>query len=76
MVNMGRESSDETHVLDLCEEVLGEAGQRQARFDWLRGDAGKDGRSRTLPVDSYWPRHRVVVDYREIQHDRSVPHFD
>ena len=76
MVAMGRESSDETYVLDLCDEILGEPGQRQARFDWLLGDPGKNGRARTLPVDSYWPRQQLVVEYREIQHDRPVRHFD
>jgi hypothetical protein len=56
---MGRESSDEAYVLDLCDAVLGERGLRQHRFDWLRGDPGKNGRSRTLPVDGYWPEHHL-----------------
>ena len=76
MVTMGRETSDETYVLDLCDEVLGAPGQRQARFSWLTGDLGRDGRARTLPVDSYWPQLDLVVEYREIQHDRPVKHFD
>ncbi|OLZ56331.1 hypothetical protein [Amycolatopsis keratiniphila] len=73
---MRRVDSDEAYVLDLCDEILGEHGQRQARFDWLRGDPGRNGRTVRLPVDSYWPDHRLVVEYREIQHDRPVPHFD
>jgi hypothetical protein len=32
---MGRDDSDEAHVLDLCGQVLGESGRRQHRFDWL-----------------------------------------
>jgi len=73
---MERENSDEAYVLDMCDDVLGEVGQRQARFDWLRGDRGKNGHSRRLPVDGYWPEHLLVVEYREIQHDRPVRHFD
>jgi hypothetical protein len=38
---MGRESSDEYYVLDLCDEALGERALRQHRFDWLRGDPGR-----------------------------------
>jgi hypothetical protein len=49
MVPVGRETSDETYVLDLCDEILGEPGQRQARFGWLLGHPGRDGRVRTPP---------------------------
>ncbi len=73
---MGRESSDEYYVLDLCDEVLGERGLRQHRFDWLLGDPGKSGRRVRLPVDGYWPAASIVVEYRELQHGRPVPHFD
>ncbi|WP_043733807.1 hypothetical protein [Kutzneria sp. 744] len=73
---MGRENSDEYYVLDLCDEVLQEAGKRQARFEWLRGDPDARGHTATLRVDSYWPGHGLVVEYRELQHDRPVPHFD
>jgi hypothetical protein len=76
MAAMSREDSDEAYVLDLCDEVLAERGQRQARFDWLRGDPGRDGRTRALPVDGYWPGHGLVVEYRELQHDQPMPHFD
>lgn len=73
---MGRETSDEYYVLDLCDEVLGERGSRQHRFDWLLGDPGKSGRRVRLPVDGYWPLAKIVVEYRERQHGDSVPHFD
>jgi hypothetical protein len=75
-VAVGRETSDEAYVLDLCDEALGERGQRQARFEWLVGDPGKDGRRRQLPVDGYWPEHRLIVEYRERQHEEPVAHFD
>ena len=73
---VGRENSDEYYVLDLCDEVLGERGRRGHRFDWLLGDPGRSGRRRSLPVDCYWPGHRLVVEYRERQHDEPVAHFD
>lgn len=71
-----RADSDEAYVLGLCDEVLGEVGLRQHRFDWLMGDPGKDGRCRRLPVDGYWPGAATVVEYREVQHDKPVKHFD
>lgn len=73
---MGRETSDEHYVLDLCDEVLGERGSRGHRFDWLLGDAGKTGRQVRLPVDAYWPGNRLVVEYRERQHDEPTAFFD
>jgi len=73
---MGRETSDEFYVLDLCDQALGEKGLRQHRFDWLLGDPGATGRRVRLPVDGYWPNANVVVEYRERQHDQPVPHFD
>lgn len=74
---MGREDSDEAYVLDLCDEVLGERGLRQHTFDWLLGDPGRGGRrARRLPVDCYWPGQRLVVEYRERQHDQPTAFFD
>lgn len=73
---MGRENSDEAYVLDLCDSVLDEIGLRQHRFDWLCGDLGTTGRRARLPVDGYWPKANLVVEYRETQHFRPVPHFD
>ncbi len=73
---MGRKDSDEAYVLALCDSVLDEIGWRQHRFDWLRGDPGTTGRQVRLPVDGYWPNANVVVEYRELQHLRPVPHFD
>lgn len=73
---MGRAARDEFYVLDLCDQVLGESGLRQHRFEWLLGDPGRSGRQARLPVDGYWPNANVVVEYRERQHDQPVPHFD
>jgi hypothetical protein len=29
-----------------------------------------------LPVDAYYAAHRLVIEYRERQHDEPVAHFD
>ncbi|ETA00405.1 hypothetical protein CcI156_20005 [Frankia sp. CcI156] len=72
-----RTKSDEWYVLDLCDEAVGETGLRQHRFDWLLGDPSPStGRRVRLPVDAYWPTRRLVVEYRERQHDQPTPHFD
>lgn len=73
---MGRETSDEFYVLDLCDEALGETGLRQHRFAWLLGDPGMSGRRARLPVDGYWPGAKLVVEYRERQHGQPIAHFD
>ncbi|WCH90831.1 hypothetical protein POD33_01240 [Streptomyces moderatus] len=71
-----RDDSDEAYVVGLCSQVLGETALTQHKFDWLQGDPGAGGRRARLPVDAYWPGHRLVVEYRELQHDQPVPHFD
>ena len=64
-------------MIDLCDEILGESELREHRFDWLRGDPGRNGRkAATLPVDAYYPRHGFVVEYWERQHDQAVAFFD
>ncbi|MDX2646126.1 hypothetical protein PV341_21695 [Streptomyces sp. PA03-1a] len=73
---MSRDDSDEAYVVDLCNQVLEEAALTQHKFDWLLGDPGTSGREAKLPVDAFWPGHHLVVEYREIQHDQPVPHFD
>lgn len=71
-----RENSDESYVIDLCDEVLGERASRQHRFDWLLGDSNGAGTRARLPVDAYYPNCHLVVEYRERQHDEPVAHFD
>ena len=73
---MSRETSDEAYVIDLCDRILDRKAQRQARFEFLRGDPGLSGRSVCLPVDAYWSELRLVVEYRERQHYESVPMMD
>lgn len=71
-----RASSDEAYVISLCDELLAEAASRQHRFDWLLGDPGEDGRRVRLPVDAFYKRAAIVVEYRERQHEQAVPFFD
>lgn len=72
-----RSKSDEKYILDLAAEVLAEPDYRwQHRFPTLLGDPGQDGRRRPLPVDGYFPRHRLVIEYWEKQHSAPVPIMD
>jgi hypothetical protein len=72
-----RTTSDEHYVIDLCDQVVGSAGLRQHGFEWLVGDVSPTtGRAVRLPVDSYWPEQRLVVEFRESQHFESTPFFD
>ncbi|MGV0740627.1 hypothetical protein ABQF35_30305 [Mycobacterium syngnathidarum] len=72
-----RADSDERYVLDLCDEILGVSGIRQARFDWLRGDPSPTRpRGSPLPVDGYWPHLNLVVEFQEEQHSQPSPFFD
>lgn len=73
----GRADSDEHYVLDLCDEILGVDGLRQATFDWLRGDPSPARvRGTKLPVDGYWPDLRLIVEFQEEQHTQPSPFFD
>jgi len=63
---------DEAYIVGLCDRLLGEKAQRQYRgFSFLAGDAGTP-----LPVDAYYPGHRLVIEYHERQHFESVPFWD
>ena len=70
-VRKGREQSDESYVIDLCDEVLGLKASRQHKFDFLTGDAGHK-----LPVDAYYETLGLVVEFHERQHTESVSFFD
>lgn len=72
-----RTDSDEYYVLDLCDEVLGIVGERQAKFDWLRGDPSSSFPAGVrLPVDGYWSALGLVVEFHEEQHPVPWPFFD
>jgi diadenosine tetraphosphate (Ap4A) HIT family hydrolase len=72
-----RTESDEKYILDLVAEILAEPDYRwQHRFPTLLGDPGADGKRRPLPVDGYYPRHRLIVEYWEKQHSAPVAIMD
>ena len=62
---------DEEYVIDLCDEALNLTASRQHRFPFLVGDTG-----RQLPVDAYYQKLNIVVEYCERQHTEAVPLFD
>lgn len=62
---------DANYVLDLCDDILAQASLREHRFPFLVGDTG-----RKLPVDSYYPELKLVVEYHERQHTEAVDFFD
>ena len=64
-------SRDEVYVIDLCDEVLGMKSSRQHRFPFLLGDSGI-----ALPVDAYYEKLGLVVEYCERQHTEAVALFD
>jgi hypothetical protein len=66
-----RTNSDESYVIDLCDQVLKLKASRLHRFVFLRGDSGTK-----LPVDAYYEELNLVVEYRERQHTESVSFFD
>ncbi|TBW30439.1 hypothetical protein EZJ28_02275 [Gramella sp. KN1008] len=66
-----RRDSDETYVIDLCDEILDQKSSRQHKFDFLRGDSG-----RRLPVDAFYEKLNLVIEYRERHHSEAVSHFD
>ena len=70
-------AKDAPYIIDICDRVLGTPALRENRFDFLRGDPGRNGRvGAKLPVDAYDPTLNVVIEYCERQHTEPVPHFD
>lgn len=67
----GRAASDESYVIDLCDEILKMKASRQHKFDFLVGDTG-----RKLPVDAYYESLNLVIEYHERQHTEAVSLFD
>jgi len=67
---------DEHYILNLCDEILGCDASRQHRFDFLRGDAGKRNIGSKLPVDGYYEKYKLVIEYHERQHTQTIEFFD
>lgn len=66
-----KKDKDETYVIDLCDKILNDTASRQHRFDFLTGDTG-----RKLPVDAYYEKYHLVIEYYEKQHTETVKLFD
>lgn len=78
-----KDKSDEHYVIGLCSKILNQEKEvkMQHGFDFLRGDILKDGVllenvGRKLPVDAYYEKFNLVVEYWERQHTEQVPFFD
>lgn len=69
--NAYKKNKDETYVINLCDKVLNDTASRQHRFDFLKGDTGVK-----LPVDAYYEKYHLVIEYYEKQHTESVRLFD
>ena len=69
MIN--QKNSDESYVIDLCDEVLNTKAYRQHHFEFLKGDSGKK-----LPVDAFYPSMNLVIEFKEKQHTEEVNFFD
>lgn len=63
--------SDESYVIDLCDEALKLKALRQHPFDFLKGDSG-----RKLPVDAFYPPLNLVIEFKEKQHSEEMTFFD
>lgn len=66
-----RADSDEAYIIGICDKLLNEASIKQHRFNFLRGDSGVK-----LPVDAYYPKHNLVIEFMEKQHSETVKFFD
>jgi hypothetical protein len=58
----GRLSKDARYVVELVDDLIGEAGWREHRFSWLVAEGKKN--AKPLPVDAYYPGPGLVVLYR------------
>lgn len=78
LISMKNENhlKDEHYIIDLCDKVLNENSLRQHRFNFLLGDKGKNGRQAKLPVDSFYPKLNLVIEYKEKQHTEEISFFD
>ena len=69
-------TKDEHYVLDMCDNILRQNSSRQHKFNFLLGDTNSNGIAVRLPVDAYYEKLKLVVEYRERQHTESINFFD
>jgi hypothetical protein len=63
-----------SEVLALCDRALGEPGRRKHLFAWLRAPGA--GPEEWLPVDAYYPSHRLVVVWHQQPSARDAVYAD
>jgi hypothetical protein len=63
-------------MLSVCPWSGWETALRQHHFGFLVGDPDRNGRCRRLPVDAYYPKLHLVIEYREKQHSEAVRIMD
>ena len=72
-----RLNSDENYILNICDALLNDTAARQHRFPFLLGDFHKDKKSRTkLPVDGFYEKLNLVIEYHEKQHSEETTNSD
>ncbi len=70
------QKKDEQYIIELCNKILNCNASTQHKFDFLVGDPNKNGKCRKLPVDAYYEKFQIVIEYHEKQHTENVKHFD
>jgi len=70
------DGKDEKYVIDLCDLILGLTSSRQHKFEFLLGDKNTKGLQAKLPVDCFYHKLGLVIEYREKQHSEGVSFFD
>ncbi|MFT4900710.1 MAG: hypothetical protein ACI9U0_002517 [Flavobacteriales bacterium] len=64
-------NSDDTYLIELCDQLLKEVSRKQFTFDDLLGDFHKDKISQTkLPLDAYYTSLNLVI---EVVNKKSTP---
>lgn len=61
-LRMTGETVAPAEAFDLCDRIVGEPSRRHHLFGWLR--APDAPREEWLPVDAYYPGHRLVIVWR------------
>ncbi|MGL1887470.1 MAG: hypothetical protein OCD76_13225 [Reichenbachiella sp.] len=57
-------NSDQSYLINLCDEVLELSSSRDHKFGFLLGDANRDGMSRSiLPVDAYYHTLSLAIEF-------------
>ena len=57
-------NSDETFILNLCDEILNQTAVRKHTFDFLLGDMHKNSKSRTkLPIDAFYKDLKLAIEF-------------